>query len=65
MWKYASIGIFKPRLNIITPNWLNVERATIFLKSHSVLALKPAINVVDVAIMIIKLLKCGCKCSVG
>lgn len=42
-----------PSLNIITPNCLNVDRATIFLKSHSVFALMPAIKVVDVATIII------------
>lgn len=51
--------MFKPSLNIITPSCLRVERATIFLKSHSVLALKPAINVVEVATIIINLLKKG------
>jgi hypothetical protein len=57
MWKNATHGRFKPILNIITPSWLKVDKATIFLKSHSVLALKPAINVVEVAIRSINSLK--------
>jgi hypothetical protein len=51
MWKNANHGMFAPKLNIIIPNWLKVDRAMIFLKSHSMVALKPAINVVEVAII--------------
>ncbi len=42
----------RPRaiLLIITPSWLNVERAIIFLRSHSAIAFIPAINMVNVAI---------------
>jgi hypothetical protein len=36
---------------IITPNWLKVDKAIIFLMSHSVMALSPAIVVVVVAII--------------
>jgi hypothetical protein len=59
MWKNASQGMLAPILNIITPSWLRVDRATIFLKSHSVVALKPAIRVVEVAIISIKVLNNG------
>lgn len=37
------------RLAIITPSWLKVERAMIFLRSHSTKATDPAINIVRVA----------------
>jgi len=49
--------MFNPRLNIITPNCLSVDSATIFLKSHSVFALRPAIKVVVVATIIMAILK--------
>lgn len=51
MWKKAYHGLLATILNIMIPSWLKVDRAIIFLKSHSMVALRPAINVVDVAIM--------------
>jgi len=42
--------MFSPILVIIIPNWLRVDRAIIFFMSHSVVALRPAINMVDTAI---------------
>lgn len=38
------------RLVIIIPNWLRVDRAMIFFMSCSVVALRPAINIVDTAV---------------
>jgi len=49
--------MFKPILVIIIPNWLKVERAMIFFISHSEVALKPAISIVDTAINRIIVLK--------
>lgn len=40
-----------PKLVIITPNWLRVDSAIIFFKSHSVIAEAPAINIVRQAII--------------
>lgn len=48
-WNKARRGIPRPKLAIITPNCLKVERAIIFLRSHSVRALRPAINIVKEA----------------
>ena len=47
-WKKASMG--KPRaiLDIITPSWLNVDRAIIFFISVSTIAAIPAIVIVRV-----------------
>lgn len=45
-WKNARDGKFIASLNIITPSWLNVERAMIFFKSNSFVALRAAINIV-------------------
>lgn len=45
-WNKASFGICIPSLAIITPNWLNVERAMIFFISDSIIAERPAINIV-------------------
>lgn len=42
--------MFSPILVIIMPNWLKVDRAMIFFMSHSVVALSPAINIVETAI---------------
>lgn len=50
IWKYAKLGAFRPILVIIIPSWLNVDRAIIFFMSHSIVALKPAINIVETAI---------------
>lgn len=48
-WKNAIRGVLRAILTIITPSWLRVERAMIFFMSHSVLALSPAISVVNTA----------------
>lgn len=48
-WNMANFGKPKPILAIITPNWLKVESAIIFFKSHSVIADIPAINIVKEA----------------
>lgn len=48
MWKNAKFGIFIPILIIIKPNCLRVDRAIIFFMSHSVSALRPAMNIVVV-----------------
>lgn len=50
-WKKPNKGDPKPILTIITPSWLNVDRAMIFFMSHSVFALSPAIRHVKVAII--------------
>jgi len=50
MWKYAKFGMLSPILVIIIPSWLKVDRAIIFFISHSVVALNPAINMVETAI---------------
>jgi hypothetical protein len=42
--------MFSPILVIIIPSWLRVDRAMIFFMSHSVVALIPAINIVETAI---------------
>ena len=49
-WNAVNKGRAKPRLAIITPNWLKVDRAIIFFKSHSVIADRPAISIVKHAI---------------
>jgi len=59
MWKYANRGMLSPILVIIIPSWLNVDRAIIFFMSHSVVALKPAINIVETAMNKIIELKKG------
>lgn len=38
MWRKASCGWFSPRVTIIRPSWLEVEKATIFLMSFWVRA---------------------------
>lgn len=38
MWKKASWGWFRPIVTIISPSWLDVENATIFLMSFCVRA---------------------------
>lgn len=38
MWRNARSGWFRPRVNIIRPNWLEVEKAMIFLISFWVSA---------------------------
>ena len=57
MWKKAKWGKLKPNLVIIIPNWLRVDKAMIFFASHSVVALKPAINIVVTATIKIIILK--------
>lgn len=49
MWKNARLGILNPSLVIIIPSCLSVDRAIIFFASHSVVALIPAINIVETA----------------
>jgi len=48
-WKVARFVRPRATQAIITPSCLRVERAMIFLKSHSVVALSPAINIVKEA----------------
>lgn len=50
MWKNAKWTIFSPIAAIIMPSCLRVDRAMIFFISHSVVALKPAIKVVETAV---------------
>lgn len=50
MWKYARLTMPSPIAAIIIPSCLNVDSAIIFFMSHSVMALSPAIVVVDTAI---------------
>jgi hypothetical protein len=45
-WKKAKSGKFIAKLNIITLNCLNVDKAIIFFKSNSFVALSPAISIV-------------------
>lgn len=49
-WKKVRVGSLRPRVAIITPSWLRVERAMIFLRSDSVVAARPAISIVRDAI---------------
>lgn len=56
-WKMASFGRFRPRLAIITPSWLRVERAMIFFMSDSSMAASPAMNIVKEAISSVAWLK--------
>lgn len=58
-WKNARRGKFSPIAAIITPSWLNVERAMIFLRSHSIIATDPAISIVSDATIRINVLKSG------
>lgn len=53
-WKNAKLGSIIAILDIITPSWLRVDRAMIFFISVSAIAAIPAINMVDMAIIIIK-----------
>lgn len=50
---------------IITPNCLRVDRAIIFLRSHSIIATEPAINMVMDAIIRIRGLKIVDECRKG
>lgn len=65
MWKKVSMGRFSPKLVIIIPNCLSVDSAIIFFISHSVVALTPAINIVDVAIRRRNVLKYVSVCKNG
>ena len=46
MWRKASCGRFSPMVTIISPSWLDVEKAMIFLMSFCVRA-HVAANSVD------------------
>lgn len=50
-WNIASFGKPKAILAIITPSCLKVDSAIIFFKSHSVIADRPAINIVMEAVI--------------
>jgi hypothetical protein len=45
-WKKAISKRPKPIVVIISPNWLRVDRATIFFMSNSYKALAPAMTIV-------------------
>lgn len=45
-WKVAILNNPNATQVIITPSCLRVDKAMIFLKSHSVVALRPAISIV-------------------
>lgn len=45
-WKNVKVGKFILNLNIITPNWLSVDKAMIFFISVSLKAIIPLINIV-------------------
>lgn len=47
MWKNARCGWFRPIATIISPSWLDVEKATIFLISFWVRAQVAANRVVN------------------
>jgi len=51
-WKNVKSGKPKAKVDIINPNWLNVERAIIFFKSNSKTPLIPDIIIVKRAIVI-------------
>lgn len=53
----AKAGNLKEMLNIMTPNWLRVDKAMIFFMSISVIAIAPAISIVVVAVRSRALLK--------
>lgn len=57
MWINAICGNPRPILVIIIPSCLRVDRAMIFFISHSVVALIPAMIIVDTATNKIVLLK--------
>lgn len=64
-WNRARFGRFRPRLAIITPSCLKVDRAMIFFMSDSSMADKPAINMVRDAIRSMNGLKRGVRDRVG
>jgi hypothetical protein len=45
-WKKVKRGRPMAKVEIITPSWLRVDSAMIFLRSHSTMAAIPAINMV-------------------
>lgn len=45
-WNSARFRRPRPMAVIMTPSWLNVDRAITFFKSDSKMALMPAINIV-------------------
>ena len=49
-WKKAIAGWFSPKVIIIIPSWLRVERAIIFFRSVSVQAERLAIKQVSIPI---------------
>ncbi len=49
MWNIAISGNPSPIAVIIIPSWLSVDNAIIFFMSHSVVALIPAISIVQTA----------------
>ena len=57
IWINAICGNPSPILVIIIPSCLRVDKAIIFFMSHSVVALIPAIIIVDTAANKIRLLK--------
>lgn len=57
--------MLNPKLVIIIPNWLRVDKAIIFFASHSVVALSPAINIVETAITKINVLNILSVCRNG
>lgn len=60
-WNRAKLGNPSPILAIMTPNCLKVERAIIFLRSHSTMAAAPAISMVVHAVIRRNLLNKGSK----
>jgi len=54
--------MLRPRLVIIIPSWLKVDKAIIFFISHSVIALSPAITMVVTATIRRKILNIGNVC---
>ena len=65
MWINVICGNPSPILVIIIPSWLSVDKAIIFFMSHSVVALIPAIVIVDTATNNIILLKIGSELKNG
>lgn len=46
-WKNVRVFMFSPKVNIMSPSWLRVDKAMIFLRSNSNKALIPAISIVN------------------
>ena len=49
-WKNVNECRPRPRVESMTPSWLRVDRAMIFLRSDSTMADIPAISIVSAAI---------------